>query len=172
MSHPAAAAAPAEPLPREKIQEFDRRVAAVVRRYPPERKAAALLPVLRAAQELFGRLSPEVQGLAAARLGVSPARVDEVATFYVMFHPRPVGRHVVELCTNVSCCLTGSERIWEHLKRKLGVEPNQTTADGRITLREVECLGSCGTAPAMLVDEEMHERLTVEKVDEILGRLS
>ncbi|HET6437902.1 MAG TPA: NAD(P)H-dependent oxidoreductase subunit E [Anaeromyxobacter sp.] len=164
--------AAAEPLAREKIEEFDRQVAAIVRRYPPERKAAALLPVLRLAQESFGRLSPEVQQLAASRLGVSPARADEVATFYVMFHTRPVGRHLVELCTNVSCCLTGSERIWQHLKKKLGVGPNQTTADGRITLREVECLGSCGTAPAMLVDEEMHERLTVEKVDEILGRLS
>jgi NADH-quinone oxidoreductase subunit E len=97
--------------------------------------------------------------------------VDEVATFYVMFHTKPVGRHVVEMCTNVSCCLTGAEKIWAHLQKKLGVKPGETTADGRITLREVECLGSCGTAPAMLVDDEMHERLTVEKVDEILGRL-
>ncbi len=169
MSTPPAAAAP--PLPREKVEHFDREVAAIVKRYPAERKSAALMPVLRAAQELFGHLSPEVQQLAASRLGVSPARVDEVATFYVMFNTRPVGRHVVELCTNVSCCLTGSERIWAHLKSKLGVKAGETTADGRITLREVECLGSCGTAPAMLVDDEMHERLTVEKVDEILRRL-
>jgi NADH-quinone oxidoreductase subunit E len=159
------------PLPREKVEHFDRDVASIVRRYPPERKAAAILPVLRAAQELFGYLSPEVQRLAAARLGVSPARVDEVATFYVMFNTRPVGRHVVEMCTNVSCCLTGAETIWDHLQKKLGVKPGETTADGRITLREVECLGSCGTAPAMLVDDEMFERLTLEKVDEILGRL-
>jgi NADH-quinone oxidoreductase subunit E len=167
MTAPPAAAA----LPREKVEHFDREVAAILRRYPADRRPAALLPVLRTAQELFGHLSPEVQSLAAARLDVSPARVDEVATFYVMFHTRPVGRHVVEMCTNVSCCLTGAERIWEHLRTKLGVEPGQTTADGRITLREVECLGSCGTAPAMLVDDEMHERLTVEKVDQILGRL-
>ncbi len=169
MSTPPAAAA--QSLPREKVEHFDRDVAAIVRRYPSERKAAAILPVLRAAQELFGHLSPEVQQLAAERLGVSPARVDEVATFYAMFNTRPVGRHVVELCTNVSCCLTGSERLWDHLQKKLGVKPGETTADGRITLREVECLGSCGTAPAMLVDEEMYERLTIEKVDEILGRL-
>ncbi len=164
-------APPAQPLPREKVEHFDRDVAAIVQRYPPERKGAAILPVLRAAQELFGHLSPEVQRLAAARLGVSPARVDEVATFYAMFSTRPVGRHVVELCTNVSCCLTGAEPIWAHLRKKLGVKPGETTADGRITLREVECLGSCGTAPAMLVDDEMYERLTIEKVDEILGRL-
>lgn len=169
MSTLPAGAAP--PLPRDKVEHFNRDVASILRRYPAERKAAALLPVLRAAQELFGHLSPEVQALAAARLGVSRARVDEVATFYVMFNTRPVGRHVVELCTNVSCCLTGSEMIWAHLQKKLGVKAGETTADGRITLREVECLGSCGTAPAMLVDEEMHERLTVEKVDEILGRL-
>ena len=166
------ALAAAEPLPREKVDRFDREVEAIVKRYPAERKAAALLPVLRVAQELFGHLSPEVQRLAADRLGVSPARVDEVATFYVMFHTKKVGRHVVEMCTNVSCCLTGAEKIWGHLQKTLGVGPGETTAYGRFTLREVECLGSCGTAPAMLVDDEMHERLTVEKVDEILGRLS
>jgi len=170
MNTPPAAAAP--PLPREKVEHFDRDVAAILRRYPAERKAAALIPALRAAQELFGHLSPEVQRLAADRLGVSPARVDEVATFYAMFNTRPVGRHVVELCTNVSCCLTGAEPIWAHLRKKLGVKPGETTPDGRITLREVECLGSCGTAPAMLVDDEMYERLTIEKVDEILGRLA
>jgi NADH-quinone oxidoreductase subunit E len=170
MSTPSAS--PAPPLPREKVEHFDREVETILRRYPAERRGAALLPALRAAQELFGVLSPEVQGLVSARVGVSPARVDEVATFYVMLNTRPVGRHVIEMCTNVSCCLTGAERIWAHLQQKLGVKPGETTADGRITLRETECLGSCGTAPAMLVDEEMVERLTVEKVDEILGRLS
>jgi NADH-quinone oxidoreductase subunit E len=88
-----------------------------------------------------------------------------------MFHTEPKGRHVVEVCTNVSCCLTGAERIWEHLKGRLALKGSGTTGDGRFTLREVECLGSCGTAPAMLVDEEMQERLTVEKVDRILGEL-
>jgi len=171
MSPPPAAVA-AEPLPQEKVQRFEREVAHLLSRYPADRKSAACLPVLRAAQELFGHLSPEVQKLCAQQLGVSLARIDEVATFYVMFRTRQAGRHVVELCTNVSCCLTGAERIWDHLKEKLGIGPGETTPDGRITLAEVECLGSCGTAPAMLIDEEMHERLTVEKVDELLGRLS
>ncbi len=166
------AVVPAESLPPEKVAHFEREADALLARYPADRKAAALLPVLRAAQELFGHLSPAVQQLAARKLGVSPARVDEVATFYVMFRTRQAGRHVVELCTNVSCCLTGSEKLWGHLQKKLGIGPGETTPDGRITLQEVECLGSCGTAPAMLVDEEMHERLTIEKVDEILGRLS
>jgi NADH-quinone oxidoreductase subunit E len=170
MNDPVAVAA-AEELPREKVEHFDRELAVLLQRYPPDRKAAAMLPALRLGQELFGWVSPAVQRLAAERLGVSPARAEEVATFYVMFHTRPVGRHVVELCTNVSCCLTGAERLWDHLRRKLGVEHGGTTADGRITLKEVECLGACGTAPAMLVDEEMYERLDQAKLDQILGGL-
>jgi NADH-quinone oxidoreductase subunit E len=158
-------------LPREKVERFDRDLAHLLGRYPPDRKAAALIPALRLGQEIFGLVSAPVQRLAAERLGVSPSRAEEVATFYVMFNTEPTGRHVVELCTNVSCCLSGSERLWAHLQRKLGVKPGGTTADGRITLREVECLGSCGTAPAMLVDEEMHERLSLERVDAILGDL-
>lgn len=168
---PSPAVLAVEDLPRDEVERFDGELAALLGRYPQDRRAAALLPALRLGQEIFGYLSPAVQRLAADRLGVSPARVEEVATFYVMFHTEPVGRHVVELCTNVSCCLAGSEPLWAHLRRKLNVERGGTTADGRITLREVECLGSCGTGPAMLVDEEMHERLTVEKVDRILEGL-
>ena len=171
MTNPAPVGA-VEQLPREAVERFDRELAEVVKRYPPDRKAAAMLPALRIGQEIFGYASPAVQKLAADRLGVSPARAEEVATFYVMFHTRPLGRHLVEICTNVSCSLTGADRIFEHLKRKLGVENGGTTADGRITLREVECLGSCGTSPAMLLDEdEMIERIDVKKVDEIVGGL-
>jgi NADH-quinone oxidoreductase subunit E len=171
MTNPAPVGA-VEELPRDKVERFDRELAAVVKRYPPDRKAAAMLPALRLGQEIFGYCSPAVQKIAAERLGVSPARAEEVATFYVMFHTKPLGRHLVEICTNVSCCLSGGERIFEHLKRKLGVENGGTTPDGRITLREVECLGSCGTAPAMLLDEdEMIERIDVKKVDEIVGGL-
>jgi NADH-quinone oxidoreductase subunit E len=171
MTNPAPVGA-VEELPRDKVEKFDRELAAVVKRYPPDRKSAAMLPALRIGQEIFGYCSPAVQKLAADRLGVSPARAEEVATFYVMFHTKPLGRHLVEICTNVSCCLTGGERIFEHLKKKLGVENGGTTPDGRITLREVECLGSCGTAPAMLLDEaEMIERIDVKKVDEIVGGL-
>jgi NADH-quinone oxidoreductase subunit E len=130
-----------------------------------------MIPALRIGQEVFGYVSTAVQKLAADRLGTSPARAEEVATFYVMLETEPRGRHIVEVCTNVSCCLTGGERIFEHLKRKLGVENQGTSADGRVTLREVECLGACGTAPAMLVDEEQHERLSVEKADQIVGGL-
>ncbi len=159
-------------LPREGVARFEAELAHIVKRYPEDRKAAAMLPALQLGQEIFGYASPAVQKLAADRLGVSPARAEEVATFYVMFHTNPVGRHLVEICTNVSCCLSGAEQIFERLKAKLGVQNGGTTPDGRVTLREVECLGSCGTAPAMLLDErEQHERLTIEKVEKIVGGL-
>ena len=158
-------------LPSDGVQRFDAELAPILERYPIERKASAMIPALRIGEHIFGPLSPPVMALAADRLGVSPARAEEVATFYVMFNTRPVGKHVVEICTNVSCCLSGADRIFEALQRKLGVGNGGTSADGRVTLREVECLGSCGTAPAMLVDEEMLERLTLEKVERIVGSL-
>jgi NADH-quinone oxidoreductase subunit E len=158
-------------LPAEGVARFDAELAPILKRYPEDRKASAMIPALRIGQHIFGWVSPAVMSLAADRLGVSPARAEEVATFYVMFNTQPVGRHVVEICTNVSCCLTGADRIFRALKEKLGVENGGTTKDGRITLREVECLGSCGTAPAMLVDDEMEERLTLKKVETILGGL-
>ena len=158
-------------LPADGVARFDAELAPILKRYPEDRKASAMIPALRIGQHIFGWVSPAVMALAADRLGVSPARAEEVATFYVMFSTKPVGRHVVEICTNVSCCLTGADRIFRALKEKLGVENGGTTKDGRITLREVECLGACGTAPAMLVDEEMEERLTLKKVEAILGGL-
>ena len=159
-------------LPKDKVARFDAELAPVLLRYPSDRREAAMLPALRLGQEIFGYLSPAVQQLCGERLGASPARAEEVATFYVMFHTEPTGRHILEICTNVSCCLAGSERMFKDLKRRLGVENGGTSADGRVTLREVECLGSCGTAPAVLVDEvEMVERVTPAKLEAILGGL-
>jgi len=159
-------------LPREKVDQFDRELAQILKRYPPDRKASAMIPALRLGQTLFGWVSPAVQALAADRLGTSPSRAEEVATFYVMLETHPFGTHLVEVCTNVSCSLSGGDRLWAYLQRKLALAGAGSSADGRFTLRETECLGSCGTAPAMLVDEEMHEQLTPEKADKILGGLS
>ncbi len=158
-------------LPADGVARFDAELAPILKRYPEDRKASAMIPALRIGEHIFGYVSPAVMALAADRLGVSPARAEEVATFYVMFNTKPVGKHVVELCTNIGCSLTGADRIFEALKRKLGVENGGTTADGRITFREVECLGSCGTAPAMLIDEEMVERVTQEKAERIVEEL-
>jgi NADH-quinone oxidoreductase subunit E len=158
-------------LPPDAVQRFDAELAPVLKRYPDDRRASAMIPALRIGEHVFGWLSPAVMALAADRLGVSPARAEEVATFYVMFRTEPGGKHLVELCTNVSCCLSGADRIFHALKQKLGVDNGGTTADGRITFREVECLGACGTAPAMLVDEEMEERITLEKAERLIGAL-
>jgi NADH-quinone oxidoreductase subunit E len=131
-----------------------------------------MIPALRLGQALFGHVSPAVQALAADRLGTSPSRAEEVATFYVMLETHPTGRHLVEVCTNVSCSLMGGDQLWAYLRQKLALQKAGTTADGRFSLREVECLGSCGTAPAILVDEEMHEQQTPQKVDAILKGLT
>jgi len=159
-------------LPREKVEQFDRELAPILKRYPPDRKASAMIPALRLGQALFGHISTAVQLLAADRLGTSPTRAEEVATFYVMLETHPTGKHLVEACTNVSCSLMGGDLLWAYLKKKLALAQAGTTADGRYTLREVECLGSCGTAPAVLVDEEMYEQLTPQKVDAILKGLT
>ena len=171
--HPTAERGPQDiaELPKDKVARFDAALPEVLKRYPADHREAAMLAGLRRAQEIFGWLSPGAQKLVANRLGTSATRAEEVATFYVMYHTRPVGRHVVEVCTNVSCSLAGGYDIFEHLKKSLEVENGGTTQDGRVTLRQVECLGSCGTAPAMLVDEEMHESLTPKEIDRILGAL-
>lgn len=162
---------PLEKLPADGVAEFDRELAPILKRYPEDRKASAMIPALYIGQEIFGHLSPAVLALAANRLGTSPARAEEVATFYVMLHTRKVGKHLVEICTNVSCCLAGAEHIFEELKRGLGVDNGGTTADGRITLREVECLGCCGTAPAMLIDDNQHEHVTPEQAKRLVEGL-
>jgi NADH-quinone oxidoreductase subunit E len=159
-------------LPKDQVARFDAALAPILKRYPPDRKEAAMLPAIRLGQELFGFAGPAVQQLCADRLGTSAARAEEVATFYVMFHTHPTGKHLVEVCTNVSCCLSGADGMFQALKKRLGVENGGTTADGKITLREVECLGSCGTAPAVLLDEEeMVERVTPAKLEKILEGL-
>ncbi len=150
---------------------FDAGLARILERFPPDRHAAAMLPALRLTQEILGWLPPEALALVAERLAVPAARAREVATFYVMFHTSPPGRHVIDVCTNVSCCLHGGEHVLEYLEAKLGIRSGQTTSDKRFTLREVECLASCGTAPVMQVDEAYVENLTPAKIDHALALL-
>jgi len=138
-------------------------------KYPSAR--SALLPALAAAQREHGWLSPEVMAEVAEVMELPPVEVASVASFYTLFNRRPVGRHLIQVCTNISCSLLGAEHIVEHLKKKLGIEVGETTPDGKFTLLEVECLGSCGTAPVMQVDETYYERLTPEKVNEVLSEL-
>lgn len=142
-----------------------------VAKYPPERKSSAVMAALRIVQEQHGWLTPELMDAVAAYLEMPRISVYEVATFYSMYDRDAVGRHKICVCTNICCMLNGAERIVEHLEQKLGIRVGETTADGKITLKEVECLGACVNAPMMQIGREYHEHLTPEKIDEILEKL-
>jgi NADH-quinone oxidoreductase E subunit len=139
-------------------------------RYPVKR--AAIMPTLWLAQEQFGFLSLEVLEYVAGLLELSPAYVASVASFYTMYYKRPMGQHHVQVCTNLSCALLGAGRIVDCLRQRLGIEVGGTTPDNRFSLSEVECLGSCGTAPMMQVNDDYWENLTPERTLEIVDRLA
>lgn len=146
--------------------EIDRWVA----RFPEGRQRSAVIAALHAAQhENHGFLTPELMDAVAGYLRLPPVQVYEVAAFYSMFETKPVGRHSISVCTNISCMLRGGEAILAHLEKKLGVKVGESTPDGRFYLkREEECLAACCGAPMMMVDHKYHENLTPAKVDEIL----
>jgi NADH-quinone oxidoreductase subunit E len=137
--------------------------------YPDKR--GALLPVLHLAQETFGYISLPVEAYVATLFDLTPAHVHEVVTFYTMYFQHPKGRHVVSVCHNLSCHLMGAKEIIRHIQDRLGIEPGETTADGRITFLTVECLCMCEAAPMMQVDDRYEGDLTPTKVDQILGAL-
>jgi NADH-quinone oxidoreductase subunit E len=153
----------------EEQRRFDRELAEILTHYPPDRKSAAMLPALRLLQTIKGWLPPEGLSLVAQRLGVSRERAYEVATFYVMFHTRKPGKYTVDVCTNLSCSLRGAESLLAYLEAKLGVRAGETNE--MFSLRETECLASCGTAPCLQINEDHHENLTREKVDRIFEAL-
>lgn len=129
---------------------------------------AACIDALKIVQKRRGWVSDETLAATAEVVGVSPAAMESVATFYNLIFRKPVGRHVVMLCDSVSCYLCGYEGIRDHLKKSLGVDFGETTPDGRFTLLPICCLGDCDGAPSMRVDEDYHGNLTPERVDEIL----
>jgi NADH-quinone oxidoreductase E subunit len=139
-------------------------------RYPIKR--AAIMPTLWLAQEEFGWLSHEVMAYVAELLDLPPAFVASVASFYTMYYKRPMGRHHVQVCTNLSCTLRGADTIVDCLRTRLGIGVGETTADGTFSLSEAECLGSCGTAPMMQVNDDYWENLTPERTLEIVDRLA
>ncbi len=153
-------------LEHEVRAEIDRWVA----KYPPEHKQSAVLSALHLAQDQNGGwISQDLLDAVADYLDMPRIAVYEVATFYTMFDLKPVGKHKIGLCTNISCQLQGSDKIADHLKTCLGVDFGCTTNDGQFTLREVECLGACRNGPVMHLDKTYHENLTPEKIDEILA---
>ncbi|HXU88733.1 MAG TPA: NAD(P)H-dependent oxidoreductase subunit E [Methylomirabilota bacterium] len=138
--------------------------------YPDRR--GALLPVLHMAQESFGHISLDVEAYVATLFELSPAHVHEVVTFYTLFFQQPKGRHVLAICHNLSCHLAGAQEILAHVKARLGIEPGETTEDGRVTFQSVECLCACEAAPMAQVDDRYELNLTRDKVDQILERLA
>lgn len=150
--------------------EDAKRVSELRGRYPDRR--SAVMPALWLAQQRFGFISQEAIEVVARALEVPEPEVAAVATFYTMFHLEPVGKHVIQVCMTLSCSMAGADALVEHLKKRLGVEVGGTTADGRFTLRKVECLASCGTGPMLQVNEEVfHEKLDLESVDRLLDSL-
>jgi len=157
------------------ITEFNREtldlVNKIIKRYPEGRQKSALLPVLHIAQaENQGWLSSETMEYVASLLDIQPIEVFEVASFYSMFNLQPVGNCVIEVCQTGPCMLKGSEEILAHFENRLGIKAGETTADGKFTIKTVECLAACGNAPVIQVGTEYHENLTTQKADELLTK--
>ena len=141
-------------------------------RYPENQRRSAVLGALRAVQHEEGYLSTPMMDAVAAYLRIPPMEVYEAASFYSMYELKPVGRHTIAVCDNVSCMLRGGDRILEHIQNKLGIGPGESTPDGKFYLkREEECLAACCGAPMMQVDHVYYENLTPERVDEILAKM-
>ena len=145
-----------------------KKVEEIVARYPEGKQKSALIPVLHLAQEQFGWLSAEAMDHVAGLLKIEPIEVYEVATFYSMFHLEKPGKYVFEVCQTGPCMLRGSDRIIDYIGKKLGIKPGETSADGLVTLKPVECLGACGYAPMMQLGKHYREHLTEARVDEII----
>jgi NADH-quinone oxidoreductase subunit E len=150
----------------ENAAHFRRQVEDVAANYPD--RHSAILEALRLAQERHGWLPPEAFREVADALDVTPAYAKAVASFYDMLHLAPVGRHLIEVCTNLSCALAGAQDVVERFESELGVRAGETTDDGEITLRTIECAGGCGRAPVVVVDHEYHEPLRADDVPRIV----
>ena len=150
-------------------EENLKKIEAVRKKYPTA--LAAVMPVIYIAQEQNGYLSNEAMEEIASVLGVDKVNVLSVVTFYTMYHTKPMGKYHVQVCTNVSCMLRGGYQIWDQVKGKLGLDHMQVSEDSKFSLEEVECMGACGYAPMLAVNEDYFENLTKEKVEEILDSL-
>lgn len=153
---------------RHLLPEFERMKA----RFPAGFESSLTLPCLRRIQEERGYVADEDIDLLVEYLGVPRIQIEEVLSFYTQFRREPIGRWHLQACRNVSCSMRGSERLIDLLQTRLGIRPGQTTPDGRFTLSTVECLGSCGTAPVVMVNDAYHENVDAAKLDALLARLT
>ncbi len=160
------AAGEPRPFPPEALARIEK----TLKRYPT--KQAALLPVLWVAQETWGWISRESAEEVARLLDLTPAHVDGVLTFYTMYNLSPVGKNLLQFCTSISCRLAGAERLAEHCMKRLGIDYEGTTGDGKFTMVEVECLAGCDKAPSMMVNDTYYEPMDEKKLDQLLDRLA
>jgi NADH-quinone oxidoreductase E subunit len=149
--------------------ETDRRIDELLARFPM--KGSALLPALYLVQEEKGHVSDESMEYVASKIGVSPAFVAGVVSFYTMFRRRPVGRHHIQVCRTLPCALGGADGLMAHLRTRLGIKDGETRADGTISLASVECLGACDRAPFIQINDREHGPVDTGKMDEILKGL-
>jgi NADH-quinone oxidoreductase subunit E len=152
--------------------ELEARFERVLRSYPEGRQRSALIPMLLYAQDEVGSVTPEVVDEVARRLGLKPMQVEEVVSYYSMLRRERTGKYNIQICTNISCLLSGGQELWEHACRKLGVGHKQVTPDGRFSLEEVECMGACSWAPAIQVNYDFHHVMTPEAFDRLIESLS
>jgi NADH-quinone oxidoreductase subunit E len=150
---------------------LEARFAKLVTSYPPGRERSAMIPMLLYAQDEIGAVTPELVAEVARRLNVTPLQVEEVLSYYSMLHRKPLGKAHVQICTNISCLLTGGEDLWRHACARLGIGHKEVTPDGQISLEEVECIGACSWAPAMQVNYDFFHKVTPERLDQILDGL-
>ena len=151
-------------------QEELQKIEEIKKRYPEQK--AAIMPVLWMAQKKFGWISDEVKQYVADLLNLPYSHVHGVVSFYTMYFKKPMGKYHIQVCTNVSCMLLGGEEIYIHLCEKLGIKHLETTSDGKFSIEEVECMGACGGAPMIAVNEEYYENMDINKVDSLIDSLS
>ncbi|MEW6056559.1 MAG: NADH-quinone oxidoreductase subunit NuoE [Bdellovibrionota bacterium] len=150
-------------------EDFYKGIEKLKPRYPTNQ--ALLLPALHLAQKEYGWISSELMDEVAAAIDIPPPVVREVITFYTMYNLKPVGKYHMQVCTNISCALMGAEDLLHHCEKKFAIEAGETTRDGRFTITEVECLGACGTAPCVQINDDYHENLNKERLDKVLAEL-
>jgi NADH-quinone oxidoreductase subunit E len=150
---------------------LEARFAKLLTSYPPGRERSAMIPMLLYAQDEIGAVTPDLVAEVARRLNVTPLQVEEVLSYYSMLHRKPLGKAHVQICTNISCLLTGGEDLWHHACARLGIGHKEVTPDGQISLEEVECIGACSWAPAMQVNYDFFHKVTPERLDQILDGL-
>lgn len=151
--------------------ELEARFEKLLKSYPPGRQRSAVIPMLLYAQDEIGSITPELVEEVARRTGVTPLQIEEVVTYYSMLHKKKLGRHHIQICTNISCMLAGGAELFDHASKKLGIGHKEVTPDGEFSLEEVECIGACSWAPALQVNYEFHHDMTPEKFDALVESL-